>query len=173
MKNYWDSDYAANEGIDGIVYQFTEDDNNIKRVVTVTVTQDDYLTANPDKTQEDFRRLKIYSFAVYKAQYHAKNSQTWKNVSISNLHHLVAGGRSLDEAYIDGLDKKAAIAACRQLLESGVLTEKQAKRFALHIFGGFSLRQIAKSEGVHFTSVHDSVEAANRKLKKIFLNLSE
>ena len=38
----------------------------------------------------------------------------------------------------------------------------------LHFFQGLSYRQIARQEGVFFTSVAESLEAAMGKLKKYF-----
>jgi DNA-directed RNA polymerase specialized sigma24 family protein len=65
-------------------------------------------------------------------------------------------------------DTEKAIKAARQLLDSGGLTEVQRRRFLLHFFQGLSYRQIASREGVHFTSVHESIEAATAKLQKFF-----
>jgi DNA-directed RNA polymerase specialized sigma24 family protein len=54
--------------------------------------------------------------------------------------------------------------AAKQLMDSGDLTEVQRRRFILHFFQGLSYRQITNREGVHFTSVHKSIEAATAKL---------
>ena len=165
MKNYRDSDYAVNKRSKGIVYRFTED----RRTVTVTVTLDDCLADNPALTPEDFRRLKIYSTAIYHAQDILGNRQTRKNVSMSGLDHRIAcGDRSPGEACVMGLDKNAAMSAYARLAESGALSQKQARRFALFIFGGLTQRQIAAVEGVCQKAVNDSLKLARRKLLSFY-----
>lgn len=60
------------------------------------------------------------------------------------------------------------MAASKELLEHGKLTEVQRRRFILHIFGGVSTREIARREGVSHQSVCESLAWANKKLKKFF-----
>ena len=50
MKNYRDSDYAANKNAKGIVCRFA---NQI-----IEITLEDYLRENPDKNEADFTELK-------------------------------------------------------------------------------------------------------------------
>lgn len=68
---------------------------------------------------------------------------------------------ALDEKLIQNNDERSAIAAAMLLLESGDLTEIQRRRFMLHFFQGLSYRRTAQHENVHFTSVQESIEAAN------------
>ena len=72
---------------------------------------------------------------------------------------------------IQNNDEQNALAAAMQLLDSGELTEIQRRRFMQHFFQGLSYRQIAEHENVHFTSVQESIAAANAKLKKYFEKL--
>lgn len=161
MKNYKDSDYALNKFSEGIVYRFAD------RIVEITLK--DYLAENPDKTVEDFLELKAMSDEIYHQQVIDENRTSRLDVSIDGMEETEAlATASLDVELIHKKDTEKAIKAARQLLDSGGLTEVQRRRFLLHFFQGLSYRQIASREGVHFTSVHESIEAATAKLQKFF-----
>lgn len=161
MKNYKDSDYALNKFSEGIVYRFAD------RIVEITLK--DYLAENPEKTVEDFMGLKALSDEIYHQQVINDNRTSRLDVSINGMEETeVFATASLDVELIHKKDTEKAIKAARQLLDSGGLTEVQRRRFLLHFFQGLSYRQIASREGVHFTSVHESIEAATAKLQKFF-----
>jgi DNA-directed RNA polymerase specialized sigma24 family protein len=161
MKNYKDSDYALNKFSEGIVYRFAD------RIVEITLK--DYLAENPEKTVEDFLELKALSDEIYHQQVIDENRTSRLDVSINGMEETeVFATASLDVELIHKKDTEKAIKAARQLLDSGGLTEVQRRRFLLHFFQGLSYRQIASREGVHFTSVHESIEAATAKLQKFF-----
>lgn len=161
MKNYKDSDYALNKFSEGIVYKFAD------RIVEITL--EDYLTENPGKTAEDFLELKAISDEIYHQQVIQENRTSRLDVPINGLEETEAIATvSLDQSLIHKIDSKNAMEAAKRLLDSGALTEVQRRRFLLHFFQGLSYRQIASREGVHFTSVHESIEAATIKLKKFF-----
>lgn len=61
MRNYWTSDYAVNKGRGGLVYQFADGSE-------IEVSLADYLRDNPDKTQQDFQKLKALSDELYHKQ---------------------------------------------------------------------------------------------------------
>lgn len=161
MKNYKDSDYALNKFSEGIVYRFAD------RIVEITL--EDYLTENPGKTAEDFLELKALSDEIYHQQVIDDNRTSRLDVSITGLEEVGALATApLDTELINKSDSKNAMEATKRLLDSGDLTEVQRRRFLLHFFQGLSYRQIASREGVHFTSVHESIEAATIKLQKFF-----
>ena len=161
MKNYKDSDYARNKFSDGIVYRFAD------RIVEITLK--DYLAENPDKTVEDFMELKALSDEIYHQQVINDNRTSRLDVSINGLEDTGQLATSpLDTEWIHKSDSRKAMEAAKQLMDSGNLTEVQRRRFLLHFFQGLSYRQIASREGVHFTSVHESIEAATTKLQKFF-----
>ena len=164
MKNYRDSDYAANKYSNSIVYRFSD------KVVKVTL--ETYLAENPGKTEKDFEELKALSDEIYLEQDRTENAKTKKNISIYGIEETEACSTcSLDEEYLEVKDRSYALEAVRQLMDSGKLTEVQKHRFILYYFKGLSIRQIAKQEGVFFTSVAESLNAATDKLKKIFEKL--
>lgn len=161
MKNYKESDYALNKFSEGIVYRFAD------RIVEITLK--DYLAENPDKTIEDFLELKALSDEIYHQQVIDENRTSRLDVSINGMEETeVFATASLDVELIHKKDTEKAIKAVRQLLDSGGLTEVQRRRFLLHFFQGLSYRQIASCEGVHFTSVHESIKAATAKLQRFF-----
>lgn len=164
MRKYEDSDYAVNKFSPNIVYRFADG--------TVEVTLQDYLRDNPGKTEQDFAKLKALSDEIYYIQdrndtRYGKRKNTLGSIEESELFATAA----LDVMLIQNNDERNAIAAAMLLLESGDLTEIQRRRFMLHFFQGLSYRQIAQHENVHFTSVQESIEAANAKLKKYFEKL--
>lgn len=161
MRKYQDSDYAVNKYSPHIVYRFADG--------VVEVTLQDYLRDNPGKTEQDFAELKALSDEIYYIQdrddtRYGKRKNTLG--CIEESERFATG--SPDMELIENNDEQNAIAAAMRLLDSGDLTEVQRKRFILHFFQGLSYRQIADQENVHFTSVRESIEAANTKLKKYF-----
>jgi len=164
MKNYHDSDYAANKYSNSIVYRFSD------KVVKVTL--ETYLEENPGKTEKDFEELKALSDEIYLEQDRTENAKTKKNISIYGIEETEACSTCpLDEEYLEMKDRRYAREAVRQLMDSGKLTEVQKRRFVLYYFKGLSIRQIAKQEDVFFTSVAESLNAATDKLKKFFEKL--
>ncbi len=161
IKNYKDSDYALNKFSKGIVYRFAD------RVIEITL--EDYLAETPGRAVKDFEKLKTLSDEIYHQQVMQENRTSRLDVSINELEDTrQLATSSLDTELIHNSDKKRAIKAAKQLLDSGDLTEVQRRRFILHFFKGVSYRQIAAMEGVFFTSVAESITTATRKLKKYF-----
>ena len=82
MKNYRDSDYAVNKFSKGIVYRFDDE--------TIEITLEDYLRENPDKTEEDFLRLKAISDEIFLEEIRLETAQGRKLVSIKDLENNLA-----------------------------------------------------------------------------------
>ncbi|MDR3210059.1 MAG: hypothetical protein LBT36_05505 [Oscillospiraceae bacterium] len=162
MKNYQNSDYAANKYSGGIVYRFAYGSR-------FTVTLADYLAENPGKSETDFAALKLFSDALYLEQDRAEYNQTRKNVSLHGLEdgdHF--GGAPLEEEFLDALDRVAAARAFAAMLADGALTETQERRFRMSVFGGMTQREIAASEGVTYHAVALSLKNAIAVLNKYF-----
>lgn len=161
MRKYQDSDYAVNKFSPNIVYRFADG--------TVEVTLQDYLHDNPGKTEEDFAALKTLSDEIYYIQDRDDTRYGKRKNTLGSIEESVrfATG-SPDLELIQNTDEQNARSAAMLLLDSGDLTEVQQRRFTLYFFHGLSYRQIADREHVHFTSVQESIEAANAKLKKYF-----
>lgn len=162
MRNFNESDYALNKYSEGIVYKFADGSKH-------TIMLEDYLKANPDKIAEDFAKLKAFSDETYHQQDLDDTGYGKRKRSTDMMPEQKQPATvSLDVELIHKADGQAAVKATKLLLNSGDLTEVQRRRFILHFMQGLSYRQIAEKEGVHFTSVQESIEAATRKLKKYF-----
>jgi DNA-directed RNA polymerase specialized sigma24 family protein len=162
MKNYQDSDYAANKYAGGIVYRFADS--------TVEITPEDYLRENPGKTEADFAELKALSDRLFYEQDRAAYRQTWKDVSIHGLDETEQCASSSPEDEIIDKPAQATVKKQRQeLAKKGLnaLTETQRRRYILHVVKGLTMREIATCEGISHPSVVESLLAAEKKLKKV------
>jgi len=161
MKNYKSNDYAINKYSDGIVYK------TANQIIEISLV--DYLKANPDKTEQDFRELKALSDEIYLEQDRIENRITKKTLSLENTKQIQdITALTIDESYIEKLDKQNIALAFKKFLKDGSLTEVQKRRFIMHVFKNISMREIARIENVDFTSVRESIHSAKRKLKKLF-----
>ena len=96
MRDYRKSDYAINKYSPNIVYRFHDE--------IVEVSLEDYLKENPDKTAQDFTKLKALSDEIYYEQDRAESAQTRKDVSIHGLEETEhCATRALDEEWEEGM----------------------------------------------------------------------
>ena len=179
MKNYQNCDYAVNKKAEGIVYRFADQ--------TVEVTLADYLRENPDKTAADFAELKALSDEDYYKTDRNDYRQTWKNVPLETLsgrkgksadsRRKEAGKKPKDELpsspsaedEVIGQGEQAEAYAKRQSLAAlalDKLTEVQRRRYLLYHVKGMTVREVADAENAHFTSVSESIKAAENRIKK-------
>ena len=162
MKNYRESDYALNKFSEGIVYKFANE--------TIELTMEDFLREIPGATEEDFLRWKAFSDNDYLVQARKDNAQTKKNISNNELEETAAcGGMSLEDEYIAAEDRERDLHIIEEFFSAVKLTERQKQRFLLHYCDGLTFREIALKEGVHFTSVRDSIEQVTQKFRKFYL----
>ena len=165
MNNYKDSDYALNKYSEGIVYRFADG------IAEITLT--DYLAENTGNTEADFRAIKELSDSIYSKQVKDENRQTYKNTPFDELDESVLYQMSSPEEVfigeIDALEESEQrlklLTAANSVLNK--LTEIQRRRYLMYRVNGLTLRQIADIEGVLFTKIYKSVEAAEKKIKKI------
>ena len=80
LRDYRKSDYAINRYSPNIVYRFHDE--------IVEVSLEDYLKENPDKTAQDFTKLKALSDEIYYEQDRSESAQTRKDVSIHGLEEM-------------------------------------------------------------------------------------
>jgi len=163
MKNYTQSDYAINKNAEGIVYRFA----NQKVVVTLK----DYLRENPTKTATDFDALKTLSDEDYYETDRSGYRQTWKNTSFDTLDEdetvIFAVQSAEDEVMEQGEeDEQYAKQQSLAALALTKLTAIQRRRYLLYHVQGKTYREIAELEKAHFTSVEESILAAEKKIKK-------
>ena len=165
MKNYRDSDYAANKYANGIVYRFADK--------TVEVMLEDYLKENPGKTEADFAELKALSDEMYLRQDRADNAQGKKTVSFHALEETEAACLPSAEEVVIDIPEQAAERERRHKLGKqamDALTDIQRRRYVQHHVDGLSTWEIATMEGVAQRSVMDCIQAAEKKIKKVLMN---
>ena len=164
MKNYHNSDYAANKNAKGIVYRFADQ--------TLEVTLTDYLRENPNKTAADFATLKALSDEDYYETDRSSYRQTWKNTSFEVLKEdemtMLVAPSAEDE--IIGLREQAEAYAKQQSIAALVLdklTDVQRRRYLMYHVQGLSTWHIAELEGVNQSKIANSLSLAEKKIKKI------
>lgn len=159
MKNYWASDYALNRKSAGIVYRFADG--------VVEISLEDYLRENPEKTEEDFLTLKAISDEIYHQQFSGDKAYLRRS---SPLHTQVGlsmpSAEEMAEARSVQEELEQMQERLEQLLQSGLLTEVQRRRFKLYCINGLSTRQIARREGVSQCSVWECLQACQKKFEK-------
>jgi RNA polymerase sigma factor (sigma-70 family) len=163
MKNYRDSDYAANKHAEGIVYRFADGSR-------FTVTLAAYLAENHGKTEADFAALKRLSDNDYLARDRNAYRQSRKNVPLDGVDTTEnCAVPSPETAVIDAPDeadrRRERIALAKKAMDK--LTPVQRRRYLMYHVKGLSLRQIAETEGVLHSKIQNSLEAAEKKIKKI------
>lgn len=162
MRNFNESDYALNKYSEGIVYKFADGK-------TQTIWLEDYLSANPGKSAEDFAKIKALSDELYHEQVIVEHRTGRLDVTINGLEETEQLATvSIDTELIHKADTGKALKAAKLLLNSGKLTEIQRRRFILHFFKGLSIRQIAEIDQVDFRAVWESLHWATKKLKKLY-----
>ncbi|MCL2546156.1 MAG: RNA polymerase subunit sigma-24 [Oscillospiraceae bacterium] len=163
MKNYRDSDYAINKNAKGIVYRFADQ--------TVEITLADYLRENPAKTAADFEALKALSDADYYETDRSGYRQSWKNTSLDKLADDKNDAFTVPSAEDEVILQAEQAAAYAKRKSSAVLvldklTDVQRRRYLMYHVQGLSTYQIAEREGTNQKSVHESLQAAEKKIKK-------
>jgi hypothetical protein len=164
VKNFADSDYALNKYSEGIVYRFVDG-------TKFTCTLSAYLAENPGKTEDDFQALKKLSDSVYLDQVTDENAQTKKNIPLNELSVSMRYTPSPEDLHIGVIEAREESERHVRRTELSrralaLLTEKQHRRYLLHHVDGKTLRCIADIEGVGFTKIQKSIEAAEQKIRK-------
>lgn len=160
MKNYQDSDYALNLHSSGIVYRLGD------KLLTVTVEA--YIAENPEKSEDDFLKLKAFSDADYLECDRSEYRQTWKNISLDAVQDTERCSTPSPEVELIDTPEEAKQTQTRTALAKKAwdkLTDIQRRRYYLHHIKGLSTWQIAKREGISQRSVMECLEAANKKIK--------
>lgn len=161
MSKYYDSDYARNRKKDSIVYKLADGS-------LVEITKEEYLAESPDLTEADYLELKELSDSIFKEEMDMERKQERAKEKNTIATKGTGAFRSHDEELIDQEEKAKIRAVTNDLLNSGVLTKVQERRFKAHYLDGKSTRQIATEEGRTQRAIWDSLMWARKKLKKYF-----
>lgn len=162
MKNYRDSDYAANKYAKGIVYRFADQ--------IIEITLEDYLRENPGKSEADFTELKALSDEIFFEQDRSEGRQRKKMVSFHALEETALLAVPSPEETMIATEEQAENQKFKREIAAktiSVLTDVQRRRYLLHTVNGMTTRTIAEKEGVSHVAVVYSLEQAEKKIKKV------
>lgn len=161
MKDYRKSNYAINKLRKGIVYRNA--DGSI-----LEITFEKIAANNPNFTKEDFEKLKELSDELYHEEEKSDNLQAhYVKVSLDETSSDEwLAGENLEDEFFGQQDTEAYIKDFQSSIDM-LLTPLQKKRLFMNCFKGMTVREIAKSEGVHYTVIAESIRAAKKKLKKL------
>jgi len=195
-----DPEWRMNITTEDIVYPFADCTKTVYRkktielkaatgiTTTVTVISEIKYQKNGAKTEriltdeeftvEQFEAMKEWSDAEYKAQVRSY---------VNNKRKCVARVEDLEDNPAIAVFEKFAgdedevseesyrtVENALRILEAMKLTEVQKRRFVAKHIDGMSLREIAEKEKAHFMAVQESIQAAEKKRKKIISkNFSE
>ena len=162
MRNFTESDYAINKNAEGIVYRFADQ--------AVEIMLEDYLRENPDKTPAGFAELKALSDADYYETDRGDYRQTWKNVSFAGLEDTADFAALSPEDEVVRKAEQSAELARRDVLAKKALdklTDVQRRRYVMYHSQGKTTREIAALEGVNQSKIMNSLNLAEKKIKKI------
>ena len=162
MKNYRDSDYAANKYAKGIVYRFADQ--------IIEITLEDYLREKPGKSEADFTELKALSDEIFFEQDRSEGRQRKKMVSFHALEETALLAVPSPEETMIATEEQAENQKFKREIAAktiSVLTDVQRRRYLLHTVNGMTTRTIAEKEGVSHVAVVYSLEQAEKKIKKV------
>ena len=161
-KNYRGSNYAMNKYSTGIVYKYADES-------ITEIRFEDISAADPTFTEEAFNELKEISNELYHKE--AKSDELYYKYVKATLDGEDAGNwvstKTLEEEFFEQIENKQIKKELKTILFTR-LTENQRRRLLLNVLKGLTERQIAELELVDRRAVHDSIEAARKKLKKFF-----
>lgn len=163
MKNYTNSDYAANKKAEDIIYQFVDQAG--------AVTFEDYLRENPGKTEADFTEWKALSDSDYQKQDRDDYRQTYKNVPLFGLEETYLCSVPSPEDEI--VEREEQAEKQRTQLEVAImalrkLTDVQRRRYVMYHAHKMTEEQIALKEGASQQAISKSLISAERKIRKFF-----
>lgn len=195
-----DPEWRMNITTEDIVYPFADCTKTVYRkktielkaangiTTTVAVISEIKYQKNGSKTErtltdaeftvEQFEAMKEWSDAEYKKQVRSYVNSNRKSVArVDDLEDCPAIAfyeKFAGEEDDDGEDDYRTVENAFRILDAMKLTEVQKRRFMARHIDGMSLREIAEKEKTHFMAVQESLQAAEKKRKKIISkNFSE
>lgn len=161
MAKYNQSDYAMNKNSKNIVYKTA-----MGNVIEITIEQ--FLSENPSMTLEEFISFKNeYTELLHIEDLHTKRTTRLDNrLSDETQNSFIYKTEPID-LLIEKIDKQTndnIIYSLIKLIASEKLSEKQFRRCIMYFFDNLSYRAIAKIEGVHHSTIIDTIARVLRKL---------
>jgi hypothetical protein len=164
------SDYTLNSKSKNIKYQFADGEYTPG---SSSYSEADFLSDNPGKTPEDYAALKKFS----DDDYHARKLHDYNTTHLNwNIEWAEQAGLCFAQSPEDILiarinaeeyarKRARQVALAKKALAA--LSEIQRRRYVRHFAFGVSIREIARREGKDHKTVLESINGAEKKIKKI------
>ena len=164
MKDYNKSNYAINKIRKGIVYRNADGS-------TLEITFEKIAVENPEFTKEDFEKLKELSDELYHEEFKSDDLESHFVQSIfdENDERCKCTLPSAEDEYLEQVERSEYEKRLQNEIDR-VLTSVQKRRLYMKCFRNMSVAEIAKIEGSHRASIHESIVSAKRKLRKYLIN---
>ena len=162
-KNYNKSDYALNKFSEALVYSGAEGAYELSKAA--------FLASDPALTEADYDFWKQYSDNDYLEVARCDTFEGKHTVPLDEIADAaLISTETTEDAVLENIEPTPnpyTIENAIHILDS-CLTEIQKSRYLKYYRDGRTIRDIADEEGVHFTSVCECINAANKKIQKIF-----
>lgn len=152
----------ANRHSEPIVYCFA--DGTIQ-----SITMQDYLSAHPEHTEQDFAQIKAVSDSLQRM--HDANDRKHNRCRIEEdfdfaAAFIASGDIELCDRLIRAEQRSVAWNAAARLLQAGRLTIAQRRRFIAYFLQGKSISEISKEEKVRQSVITKSIDRLARRLRR-------
>ena len=158
MSEFWKNDYAVNKKKkNSIIYQTVTGDK-------IVITNEEFLSENPDMSEKDFYELKKYSDEDYRVRCNKDHYEERNSTEL--LAEAVTSEicESPEKQIFNMIYEKEFKEILVKFLEKE-LSSIQKERLFLYA-DGKTLREIAAIEGVSFVAISKSITLIRKKFEK-------
>lgn len=129
----------------------------------------DYLSAHPEHTEQDFAQIKAVSDSLQRM--HDANDRKHNRCRIEEdfdfaAAFIASGDIELCDRLIRAEQRSVAWNAAARLLQAGRLTIAQRRRFIAYFLQGKSISEISKEEKVRQSVITKSIDRLARRLRR-------
>lgn len=134
-----------------------------------SITMQDYLSAHPEHTEQDFAQIKAVSDSLQRM--HDANDRKHNRCRIEAdfdfaAAFIASGDIELCDRLIRAEQRSVAWNAAARLLQAGRLTIAQRRRFIAYFLQGKSISEISKEEKVRQSVITKSIDRLARRLRR-------
>ena len=134
-----------------------------------SITMQDYLSAHPEHTEQDFAQIKAVSDSLQRM--HDANDRQHNRCRIEEdfdfaAAFIASGDIELCDRLICAEQRSIAWNAAARLLQAGRLTIAQRRRFIAYFLQGRSIAEIARMEKTRKQTISESIHRISRELRR-------
>ena len=134
-----------------------------------SITMQDYLSAHPEHTEQDFAQIKAVSDSLQRM--HDASDRKHNRCRIEEdfdfaAAFIASGDIELCDRLIRAEQRSVAWNAAARLLQAGRLTIAQRRRFIAYFLQGKSISEISKEEKVRQSVITKSIDRLARRLRR-------